>query len=336
LNSHQADVCLGVGYQKCPVYLKAETQPIPPYLRGTNDLPVESERRSQKRTRLVGLTIVFILVIVVAFVFLPRYFSLTEIFSTPVDTSVPATFTPRPTSTATTTRVSLDLNAGIIASFTVEAQTRIANYTATLDLTEVIETQTAARAATLTPPTRTPSKTRTPSPTVTPSPTRTPSQTTTPKVSALPSATPSAGSSVSGSSTAPASSSQVCGHTLDTPFGNQTKFLMHRVLTGENLTVYADQYQTTTDAIVAINYHLPLPVWADWVVIIPVGYSDVSSLPPFEPYSATNERMSIEAMAGKLNTDLELFRTYNAFDGTCGVFSGWLLVPRVQATPTPQ
>ena len=115
---------------------------------------------------------------------------------------------------------------------------------------------------------------------------------------------------------------------LDTPFGQERKFVIHRVLTGENLTVFADAYQTSTDAIIAINYHLPLPVWADWVVVIPVGTKDVSGIPPFEPFLATGERMTVEALASQLNADVALFRKYNSFTEPCGVFSGWLLIPR--------
>ncbi|MEW5940083.1 MAG: hypothetical protein AB1750_10500 [Chloroflexota bacterium] len=324
LNSHQAEACLGAGYQQCPVFLRAEAGSMPSHLRGTNTLPVSAHRASRRAAGLVWSAIVIALLAAAA-VIVPRYVPLAELFPSPTITPTQPTFTPRPTSTETPTRVYLDPNVGIIASFTAEAQTRIANYTATLNPTDLAGSQTAARAASLTPPTITPSKTKTPSPTRTPSPTKTPSRTPTPLPSPLPSRTPTLFPTPS--------SDMVCGHALDTPFGGERKFVIHRVETGENLTVFADAYQTTTEAIIAINYHLPLPVWADWVVVIPVGFSDVSGVPPFEPYLATDERMTIEAMAAQLNTDVELFRKFNAFTEPCGVFSGWLLIPRPAAAP---
>lgn len=104
--------------------------------------------------------------------------------------------------------------------------------------------------------------------------------------------------------------------------------MIHRVMTGENLDYYANTYRTTTDAIIAINYLLPIPVWADSIVVLPAGFSDVTGIPPFEPHFEDRNRTSIEELAVQLNTDLGLLRKYNAFDEPCGTFTGWLLVPR--------
>jgi hypothetical protein len=119
-----------------------------------------------------------------------------------------------------------------------------------------------------------------------------------------------------------------CGHALDTPFGKKIKFLIHRVARGENLTLYARQYETSTNAILAINYQLPMPVWEDWMIVIPVKTLDVSELPPFEPYQAIGTRLSLSELARQLNTDAQSLYSYNAFEGPCKLFSGWLLVPR--------
>jgi LysM repeat protein len=119
-----------------------------------------------------------------------------------------------------------------------------------------------------------------------------------------------------------------CGHALDAPFGKNTKFVVHRVMSGENLTLYAGQYHTTTDAILAVNYHLPMPVWEDWIIVIPVDTLDVSDIPPFEPYQAIGTRISLGELAKQLNTDPQSLYRYNSFEGACQVFSGWLLVPR--------
>jgi hypothetical protein len=99
-------------------------------------------------------------------------------------------------------------------------------------------------------------------------------------------------------------------------------------LPGENLTVYSETYGTTTDAILAVNYRLPLPVWTDWVLVIPYHTSNVAGLPPFEPYQGGGERLSIEELAHQLNADPVVLSLYNNFQQPCGTFNGWLLVPR--------
>ena len=109
------------------------------------------------------------------------------------------------------------------------------------------------------------------------------------------------------------------------------KFLLHRILPGENLTIYADTYGSTTTAILSVNDRLPLPVWADWVVVIPFQTNNVDGVPPFEPYQAVDMRISLDELARQLSTDPDSLRKYNDFQEPCAIFSGWLLVPR----PTP-
>ena len=120
-----------------------------------------------------------------------------------------------------------------------------------------------------------------------------------------------------------------CGHALDVPFGRTPRLVLHRVLSGENLTLYAEQYHTSIAAILAVNSHLPMPVWEDWIIIIPVETGDRSPrVPPFEPYQAIGASLSLEELAEQLNTDAQSLYKYNAFGKDCKVFSGWLVVPR--------
>jgi hypothetical protein len=92
---------------------------------------------------------------------------------------------------------------------------------------------------------------------------------------------------------------------------------LHRILSGENLTIYADTYGTTTTSIMAVNYRLPLPVWADWVVVIPFQTNTVTNIPPFEPYQAVDARISLEELARQLNTDTASLKMYNDFREPC-------------------
>lgn len=120
----------------------------------------------------------------------------------------------------------------------------------------------------------------------------------------------------------------MCGHALDVPFGADIKFVLHRVESGENLTLYAEQYHTSINAILTTNYHLPMPIWEDWIIVIPVGATNVSGIPSFEPYQAIETTLSLGELAQKLNTDSQSLYKHNAFEGPCQIFSGWLIIPR--------
>lgn len=124
-----------------------------------------------------------------------------------------------------------------------------------------------------------------------------------------------------------------CGYTLDTPFGVDVKFTLHQIASGENLDKLAVQHQTTVDAIRSVNYSMPLPVWEDWIVVIPVGILDVKELPSFEPYRADGTIFSLEELALQLNADAQSILKYNAFDASCTLFKGWLIVPRTPKVP---
>jgi hypothetical protein len=124
-----------------------------------------------------------------------------------------------------------------------------------------------------------------------------------------------------------------CGYSLDTQFGTDVKFTLHQIAIGENLDKFTEQYQTTVDAIRAVNYSLPVPVWENWIVVIPVGVSDAKGLPSFEPYQADGTIFSLEDLALQLSADAQSLRKYNAFDDSCTIFRGWLIVPRTPKTP---
>jgi hypothetical protein len=124
-----------------------------------------------------------------------------------------------------------------------------------------------------------------------------------------------------------------CGHQFEAPFGSNHQLIIHRVQNGDSLNMYADTYHTSVGAIQALNYHLPIPMWKDWSLVIPVGETQVSDLPPFEAYQVTDPGITLVALAEKLSVDLEALRRYNDFEQSCKQVSGWLLVPRENATP---
>lgn len=305
-SAHQETVCLTAAHMQCPILLRATQGPLPPNLQGDQDVATTTRRN----TGWIFMIVLLILAIVAGVFLLPRFVSTPTVETGASPTIAPPTNTSLPTYTSTAT-VMNNPAQGIIASFTADAKTRIAGYTNTPKFTG-------------TPPTATitPTSTRTSTPTKTFTPTKTPTRTLTPTItlSPLPTSSPTM--------VPPPANGVVCGHPLDTPFGSTTKFLLHRILPGENLTIYADTYGTSTTAILAVNYRLPLPVWADWVVVIPFQTTDVSGAPLFEPYQAVDARISVEELARQLNTDVNMLKQYNGFQQPCGSFSGWLLVPR--------
>jgi hypothetical protein len=119
-----------------------------------------------------------------------------------------------------------------------------------------------------------------------------------------------------------------CGYTLDTTFGTDVKFTIHQIASGENLDKLAELHQTTVDAIRAVNFSMPLPIWENWIVVIPVGIEYMQGLPAFEPYQADGTIFLLSDLAIQLDADIQALANYNAFTDACTVFRGWLIVPR--------
>ncbi|MDF1520887.1 MAG: LysM peptidoglycan-binding domain-containing protein [Brevefilum sp.] len=116
---------------------------------------------------------------------------------------------------------------------------------------------------------------------------------------------------------------------LDIPVGDEVQFVMHRVLPGESLAIFADQYNTSIDAIIAVNADLISPLWVDWVVIVPVDFSDVSGMPAFEAHQVEEEGISLVALSERLSAAVDQMALYNNIDEDHKLHAGeWLLVPR--------
>jgi hypothetical protein len=118
-------------------------------------------------------------------------------------------------------------------------------------------------------------------------------------------------------------------HQLEQPIGSDYKFVIHRILYGENLNQCASRYNTSIEAIMLVNYDLKTPVWVDTLVIIPVGFSDVSSLPAFQAYEVTRSGTSLKVLALGFGVSLDDLKYYNAIGTDESLEVGeWLLIPR--------
>jgi capsular exopolysaccharide synthesis family protein len=117
-------------------------------------------------------------------------------------------------------------------------------------------------------------------------------------------------------------------HTLDSPIGTNPRFIIHRVKSGENLDLYAQEYHTTIEAIRAVNYYSPTPIWEDWLIVIPLDTTDTTNLPAFEAYMVTDKNITIEKLAQSNLVDPALLKTYNGYPDNYQLTAGeWILIP---------
>jgi LysM repeat protein len=127
----------------------------------------------------------------------------------------------------------------------------------------------------------------------------------------------------------PTSTVPINPHTLDSPIGTNPRFIIHRVKSGENLDLYAQDYHTTIEAIRAVNYYLPTPLWEDWLIVIPLDTTDTTNLPAFEAYMVTEKNITIEKLAQSNLVDPVLLKKYNGYPDNYQLTAGeWILIPR--------
>jgi len=121
----------------------------------------------------------------------------------------------------------------------------------------------------------------------------------------------------------------VVGHELDSPIGSDQKFIIHRILDGESLEQFAVLYNTDRETIKAVNYLLPVPLWINWLIIIPLDLTAPGDLPTFEAYLVTDEKVTVDKLAEKMALDPQQLAYYNGVDREAVFESGdWLLIPR--------
>lgn len=124
-----------------------------------------------------------------------------------------------------------------------------------------------------------------------------------------------------------------CAHPLETPFGKNRQFLLHQIAGGESMSMLTEAYETTADAIGAVNYFLPSPLWAELVIVIPIATTEVDDLPSFRPVLLNEDNISLEELAENLSISSTELMAFNQIDSSCRSFHGWVLVPAEKITP---
>lgn len=118
-----------------------------------------------------------------------------------------------------------------------------------------------------------------------------------------------------------------CAYSLETPIGTTQPLVLHKVAIGESMTILAEDYETTIEAIDKVNYFLPSPLWSEFIVIIPSRTNSPDTLSPLKPVFVQYDHISVEELAENLSVSLPDLMEINALDPACESFSGWILIP---------
>jgi hypothetical protein len=116
---------------------------------------------------------------------------------------------------------------------------------------------------------------------------------------------------------------------LEVPFKvDGRKFILHRVLDGEQLVLLARNFDTSIEVIQSLNYQLPETVWTNSVLIFAPGMLTVDpDLPAFTAYEVFADT-TLEALADALDVDLPLLEHFNLCSGNCPLSAGdWIVIP---------
>ena len=166
---------------------------------------------------------------------------------------------------------------------------------------EVVPTKTLKTSSARTqPPTLTPIPTFTPthSPTLTPTPTKT--------------KTPS----------------PTYGPSIGTPFGPESRFLIHTIEEGQSFAYLETKYNTTGEVIEAINNLIEgTSLWVGENVVIVIGQKETSDLPKFEVL-LTEKTTKLTDLAEQYGTQVADIRYYNSLGPKETVPADrWLIIP---------
>jgi hypothetical protein len=123
---------------------------------------------------------------------------------------------------------------------------------------------------------------------------------------------------------------------LEVKLGLGSQFLIHKVRRGESLELFERKYDTTIEAINAVNVKIPSPLVVNAIVVIPVGIIEPKDLPRFDTYLVSGSKIRLDQLAQKLSVDPKDLAYYNALEPATFLMVGdWLLVPHPKPTFTP-
>ncbi len=112
-------------------------------------------------------------------------------------------------------------------------------------------------------------------------------------------------------------------------------FLLHRVARGEDLIAIADKYNTSVEAIRAVNYNMASELWVDTMIVIPENQSDVTGVTSMIPVEISGVEKTVQEIAEEYAVSADLLASVNARTTSYRFQIGdWVIVPQVTPLPT--
>ncbi|MEA2008142.1 MAG: LysM peptidoglycan-binding domain-containing protein [Chloroflexota bacterium] len=118
------------------------------------------------------------------------------------------------------------------------------------------------------------------------------------------------------------------GPALGTPFGREEQYLLYRVGAGDSLGNLAYEYDTGEEAIrVASNLREGKSIWPGDLLVIPIGQSDASQVPRFNPLYL-DRKTDIYELANRYDISASDIRRYNDLGNDDTIPAGrWMIIP---------
>ncbi|MCP4123568.1 MAG: hypothetical protein GY751_17595, partial [Bacteroidetes bacterium] len=128
---------------------------------------------------------------------------------------------------------------------------------------------------------------------------------------------------------------KICAYSLEMPIGVSSQLLLHKVKGGESMAMLAENYETTEETIDIVNYFMPSPLWAELIIVIPVGTTEISDISSLKPVFVDYDDILLDELADSLSVSAEDIIRLNHIDTSCTSFYGWILIPAEKIVPSP-
>jgi len=115
------------------------------------------------------------------------------------------------------------------------------------------------------------------------------------------------------------------GPLVETPFGPESRWLVHVVNPGESLDLIAQQYGTTSEVLAAVNKLFEGGLWSKTPLVICVSCVSAEGLPRLVPVWL-EQRITLTDLAAQYNTAPADLRTWNNIEGDWVEAGRWVVV----------
>ena len=122
-------------------------------------------------------------------------------------------------------------------------------------------------------------------------------------------------------------------HVVETVINSDLNLLIHEVHAGETFTTIADKFQTTPEAIQAINAN-GTTLKSNTLIVVPVGKTEVTGLPAFSIQMITEQEVSLSDLAAANSVSIDDLAKYNQLPIAYMFHAGeCVLIPLTEVQP---